>query len=77
MPYDRLDVLDVASGGIGTVKEIAAGDCVWSEIDRLLPFAPSAVERQVTKYSGRSKRLLDGNSSARAAGDVLSKSGLL
>jgi len=34
--------------------------------DPLLPFAPSAVERQVTKYSGRSKRLLDGNSSALA-----------
>jgi hypothetical protein len=48
------------------VKEIAAGDCVWSEIDPLLPFAPSAVERQVTKYSGRSKRLLDGKSSAEA-----------
>ncbi len=36
-------------------------------IDPLLTFALSAVERQVTKYSGRSKRLLDAKSLAKAA----------
>jgi hypothetical protein len=36
-------------------------------VDPLLTFALSAVERQVTKYSGRSKRLLDAKSLAKAA----------
>lgn len=34
----------------------------------LLPFAQSPRERQLTKYSGRFKRLLNGKSSAIAAG---------
>jgi hypothetical protein len=39
-----------------------------SQTDPLLTFALSPVERQVTKYSGRSKRLLNDKSSAIAAG---------
>ena len=52
MPYDRLDVLDVASGGIGTVKEIAAGDCVWSAIDPERSFVKNLVNGCATHESG-------------------------
>ena len=42
-------------------------DVQQAGVDPLLTFALSAVERQVTKYSGRSKRLLDAKSLAKAA----------